>query len=95
MYFILIKKNIFNVIPLYTVSTQGIRVSFTDQLSDSRAFGRVLGMLSSEFPTLPAGLRSLIHKKAQFKVALNRYVITHSFHSVDEFPVLTSSSLCS
>jgi hypothetical protein len=37
------------------------------------------------FNSLPSNLRSLMNKKAQFKVALKRYLNTHSFYPVEEF----------
>jgi len=37
------------------------------------------------FNSLPSNLRSLMNEKAQFKVALKRYLYTHSFYSVEEF----------
>jgi hypothetical protein len=37
------------------------------------------------FNSLPSSLTSLVNKKSQFKVALKRYLNTHSFYSVDEF----------
>jgi hypothetical protein len=37
------------------------------------------------FNSLPSNLRSLMNKKAQFKVALKRYLNTHCFYSVEEF----------
>jgi hypothetical protein len=40
------------------------------------------------FDSLP----SLVNKKARFKVALKRYLITHSFYSVDEFLMFTNKS---
>jgi len=36
------------------------------------------------FNSLLTNLRSLMNKKAQFKVALKRYLNTHSFYSVEE-----------
>jgi hypothetical protein len=42
------------------------------------------------FNSLPSSLPSLINTKAQFKVVLRRYLITHSFYSVDEFLMFTS-----
>jgi hypothetical protein len=33
-----------------------------------------------------------MNKKAQFKVALKRYLNTHSFYSVEEFPMLKNDS---
>jgi hypothetical protein len=39
------------------------------------------------FNTLPSSLKSLMNEKAKFKVALKRYLNTHSFYSVDEFLV--------
>jgi hypothetical protein len=37
------------------------------------------------YSSLPHSLTSLQNEKAKFKVALKRYLITHSFYSVDEF----------
>jgi hypothetical protein len=45
------------------------------------------------FNSLPSNLSTLIDKQAQFKVALKKYLITHSFYSVDEF-ILSNNSKC-
>jgi hypothetical protein len=45
------------------------------------------------FNSLPTNLTTLIDKQAQFKVALKKYLITHSFYSVDEF-ILSKNSNC-
>jgi hypothetical protein len=37
------------------------------------------------FNNLTSSLNSLMNEKVQFKVALKRYLTTHSFHSDDEF----------
>ncbi|PNF23822.1 hypothetical protein B7P43_G15913 [Cryptotermes secundus] len=37
------------------------------------------------FNNLPPNITTLIDKQGQFKVALKRYLITHSFYSVEEF----------
>jgi hypothetical protein len=37
------------------------------------------------FNSLPSSLTSGVNKKSQFKVALKRYLNTHSFYTVDEF----------
>jgi hypothetical protein len=37
------------------------------------------------FNKLPSNLKSLMNEKAEFTVALERYLSTHSFYSVDEF----------
>jgi hypothetical protein len=42
--------------------------------------------------SLPSSLTSLANKKAQFEVAFKRYLITHSFYSVDEFLMFTNKS---
>jgi hypothetical protein len=57
--------------------TQGIRISFIDELPTSHVFRRVLIMLALKFLSLPSNLTVL--KQIQFKIAL------HSFYSVDEF----------
>jgi hypothetical protein len=44
------------------------------------------------FNSLPSNLRSLMNKKAQFKVALKRYLNTHPFNSVEEFITIKSDS---
>jgi hypothetical protein len=41
-------------------------------------------MLASKSSSLPSNLRSLMNKKTQCKVALKRYLNTHSFYSVEE-----------
>jgi IS1 family transposase len=46
------------------------------------------------FNTLPSSLTSLVNKKSQFKVALKRYLNTHSFYSVDEFLMLKNDAWC-
>jgi hypothetical protein len=43
------------------------------------------------FNSLPSNLKSLKNKKAQFKLALKRYLNTHSFYFVEEF--LTSHNI--
>jgi hypothetical protein len=37
------------------------------------------------FNSLPPSLRIISDKKEKFKAALKRYLITHTFYSVDEF----------
>jgi hypothetical protein len=49
-------------------------------------------MQGSKFSTVYHQISSLANKKAQFKVALKRYLITHSFYSVDEFLMFTDKS---
>jgi hypothetical protein len=44
------------------------------------------------FNSLLSSLTRLVNKKAQFKVALKRYLITHSFYSVHEFLMFTNKS---
>jgi hypothetical protein len=44
------------------------------------------------FNSLPASLTCFVNKKAQFKVALKRYLIIHSFYSADEFIMFTNKS---
>jgi hypothetical protein len=36
------------------------------------------------FNNLPSDLKGLMNEKTQFKIALKRYLNTHSFYSVDE-----------
>jgi hypothetical protein len=44
------------------------------------------------FSSLPSNLRSLMNKQTQFKVALKRYLNTHSFYSVEEFLTFRNDS---
>jgi hypothetical protein len=44
------------------------------------------------FNSLPSNLSSLTNKKAQFKVALKRYLNTHFFYSVEEFLTFKNDS---
>jgi hypothetical protein len=44
------------------------------------------------FNNLLSSLKSLVNEKAKFKVAPKRYLNTHSFYSVDEFPVSKTDS---
>jgi hypothetical protein len=44
------------------------------------------------YNSLPSALRSLMNKKAQFKVALKRYLNTHSFYFVEEFLTFKNDS---
>jgi hypothetical protein len=43
------------------------------------------------FSSLPCGLTNLKNGKAQFKVALKRYINAHSFYSVGEFLMCTDN----
>jgi hypothetical protein len=49
----------------------------------------VPSILASEFSTVYQSLANLKNGKAQFKVALRRYLNAHSFYSVDEFFMCT------
>jgi HKD family nuclease len=42
--------------------------------------------------SLPSSLKSLVNKKAEFKVVLKRYLNTHSFYSVEEFLMFKNKS---
>jgi hypothetical protein len=42
------------------------------------------------FNSLPANVTTLINIQVQFKVALKRYLNTHSFYSVEEFMLLSN-----
>jgi IS1 family transposase len=44
------------------------------------------------FNSLPSDLRCLMNKQTQFKVALKRYLNTHSFYSVEEFLTFKNDS---
>jgi hypothetical protein len=37
------------------------------------------------FNKLPLNIKSLMKEKARFKIALKRYLLTHSYYSVDEY----------
>jgi len=44
------------------------------------------------FNSLPSNLRSHMNEKAQFEVALDRYLNTHCFYSVEEFLTFKNDS---
>jgi predicted peroxiredoxin len=44
------------------------------------------------FSSVPSSLTKLMNKKSQFKVALRRYLNTHSFYSADEFLMFENNS---
>jgi hypothetical protein len=44
------------------------------------------------FNSLPSRLKSLMNERAQFKVALKRYLNTHPFYSVDDFLMFKNGS---
>jgi hypothetical protein len=46
------------------------------------------------FNSLPSSLTSLVNKKSQFKVALKRYLNTHSCYSVNEFLMFENDTWC-
>jgi hypothetical protein len=85
MNFIVNNEEHFQTNSAITVSVRGIRMSCIDQLPTTYVLRREFIMLPSEFSSLLSCLTSLINKKEQFKVALKRYVVTHSFYSVDDF----------
>jgi hypothetical protein len=94
MIFTVKTKNCFHLILLYTLSTQRIKICFKRQLPASLVSRRVHIMLGIKiFNSLPSNITALIDKQAQFKVALKRYFITHSFYSVEEF-MLSDNSEC-
>jgi hypothetical protein len=43
------------------------------------------------YNSLPSNITTLIDKQIQFKVALKRYLIIHSFYSVEEFMLSINS----
>jgi hypothetical protein len=47
---------------------------------------------SKSFNSLASNLTSLMDKKAQFKVSLERYLNTHSFYSVEKFLTFKNAS---
>jgi len=75
------------------VLTLGIGIIFIDQLPTFHVFKKVHIMLASKSSSLPSNLRSLMNKQTQFKVALKRYLNTHSFYSVEEFLTFRNNSL--
>jgi hypothetical protein len=75
----------FRQIQQYTVLTLGIGAIFIDQLQLTCFQKSACYAGIKIFNSLPSNLRSLINRKAQFKVALKTYLNTHSFYSVEEF----------
>jgi hypothetical protein len=72
--------------------TLGIETIFMGQLPTFHVFKKVHTMFASKSLTLPSNLRCLINKKAQFKVALKRYLNIHCFYSVEEFLMFRNDS---
>jgi hypothetical protein len=92
MNFFEITKNIFKQIQPYTVLTQGIVMICTDQWSNSHVFRKCILFWRKLINSLPSSAKSLMNKKAQFKVALKRYLNTYCFYSVEEFSVFKNKS---
>jgi hypothetical protein len=61
---------------------------FTDPDFQNTAYHAGIRIINS----LPSNLRSLMNKKAQFKVALKWYLNTHSLYSVEEFLMFKNHS---
>jgi hypothetical protein len=80
-----IVNNCFRLIPLYTVLTQAISTNYINRLPISCFQKSAFCTGIKIFNSLPSSLTSLVNRKSQFKVALKRYLNTHSFYSVDEF----------
>lgn len=56
----------------------------------------LLTVLLASWITLSITIKSQkSYKKVQFKAALKKYFIKHSFHSVDKFMMFVNKSLCS
>jgi hypothetical protein len=77
------------LVPLYTVSTQGISISLIDKFPTSYFQKSAYYAGINIFNSLSSSLTSLINKKAQFKVVLKIYLITQFFYCVDEFVMNT------
>jgi hypothetical protein len=76
---------------IHSVNTRN-RTNFIDQLP-TLCFQKSAYYAGIKiFNSLPLNLRSLTIKKAQFKVALKRYLNIHSFYSVEEFLTFKNDS---
>jgi hypothetical protein len=63
-------------IHLHTILIKGISTIFTDQMLTYFVFKKAQSMLASEMLTVYPITSQIINKKAQFKVALRRYLHT-------------------
>jgi hypothetical protein len=68
---------------MYTVLIQELSTICTDQMLTYLVFKKVHSMLGSEFSTVFNSLSMLMNDNAEFKVALKKYLNTHSLYSVD------------
>jgi hypothetical protein len=74
----------------HTVLIQGISAIFIDQLPTCLVFRKAHSILASEFSTVYQSLTNLKNEKAQFQVALRRYLNAHAFYSADDFFMYTN-----
>jgi hypothetical protein len=78
--------------PVHSVNTRN-KNQLHRTIANISCFQKSAFYAGIKISSLPSSDTSLIHKKEQFKVALKRYLITHSFYSVDEFVVFTNNQI--
>jgi hypothetical protein len=70
---------------MYTALTQDTNTVFINQLLTSRFQKGAYYVGIRIFNGLLSDLKGFMNENAQFKIALKRYLNTHSFYSVDEY----------
>ena len=86
MNFTVNNQKIFKQIHVYTILIQAISTIFLDQMQAYTVHKKSMFYAGIRiFNSLPHSLTILKNEKEKFKVALRRYLHTHSFYSVDEF----------
>ena len=89
------KEEKFLKIHLYTVLIQVISTIFTHQMSTFHVFRKVHSYVGINiFNCLPRSRTSLKNDKAQFKVALRRYLITNTLYSIDDLLMYKDDPCC-
>jgi hypothetical protein len=88
-------KNIYRPTQMYAMLTQDTRTVFMKQLDNLSCFQeRAYYAGIKIFSNLPSDLKSCMNEKARFKIALKRYLNTHSFFSFDEYLLYSKWLIC-
>jgi hypothetical protein len=83
------KNNNFKLILLYSVSNTRNKNQLQRPTAELSCFQKCACYAGIKIFN---SITSLISRKAQFKVALKRYLVTHFFNSVDKFVIFTNNT---